>query len=255
MSWIEYVQTIEAYDVDVEAVNKYNESCALANNNAGRTEFLQRGYDPDCVNEFCYYPIEEWGTLIQWATNEYDDEGAYKVRLLRASLILAGLDPDVVDYVQNPTSSNVIHEGQILMDIYKHWSKENGVNYSFEQVRFGFNSFSGAITIMPPEQNVILQNNLESADDESNWIPMDDETSEEADDFSHLFTPSFEGITNEHEDYLERKRAEEAKEQEIQMMEMAYNEEQERLQRLEEEWQQQQVLFQQIHGDHYDDEY
>ena len=32
MSWIEYVQTIEAYDVDVEAVNKYNESCALANN-------------------------------------------------------------------------------------------------------------------------------------------------------------------------------------------------------------------------------
>ena len=53
----------------------------------------------------------------------------------------------------------------------------------------------------------------------------------------------------------EQDKAEEAKEREIQMMQMAYNEEQERLQRLEEEWQQQQVIFQEIHGDHYDDEY
>lgn len=39
------------------------------------------------------------------------------------------------------------------------------------------------------------------------------------------------------------------------MMQEAYDQEQERLQRMEEEWHAQQELFQQIHGDHYDDEY
>lgn len=253
MSWLEYVQTIEAYDVDVEAIRRHNDAIALFNENADRSAFLQNGYDPDLVNEFCYYPIEEWGTLIQWATNEYNDEGAYKSRLLRASLIMAGLDPDVVEYVQNPTASNVLHDGETLMGIYQHWSRENGVNYPFEQVRFGFNSFSGAITIMPPEQDVVVQDTVEAVDDESNWIPMGEETSGGANDFSHLFTPNFEGITDEHEDYMARRREEEEKELEIQMMEMAYREEEERLQRMEEEWQAQQVLFQQIHGDHYDE--
>ena len=55
------------------------------------------------------------------------------------------------------------------------------------------------------------------------------------------------------ESYAEYQARKKAEEEEIEMMEVAYNEEQERLQRLEEEWQaQQQILFQELHGEHYD---
>lgn len=65
---------------------------------------------------------------------------------------------------------------------------------------------------------------------------------------SNSFTGSY--VTEEsYEEYQARKQAEE---EEMIMMQEAYDQEEERLQKLEEEWQAQQVLFQEIHGDHYD---
>ena len=237
MNWLEYVQTIEAYDVDVEAVEKYNESFTMYQNNAERAEFLQKGYDPDLINEFCYYPIEEWGNLIQWAINEYNDEVEYKGRLLRASLIMTGLDPEVVGYVQNPYSSNVLHDGQTLMDVYHLYNREHGTTYPFEYMKFGFNSFSGAINVIPPDYNEIPQDNMESSNDESNWIPMDAEETAEPFDLSHLFEPNFDEVEGQYEKFRREKEEREQREME-EMMELQRQEEERRQQQEWEEAQQ-----------------
>ena len=64
----------------------------------------------------------------------------------------------------------------------------------------------------------------------------------------NIFAGSY--VTEEsYDEYQARKQAEE---EEMILMQEAYDQEEERLQRLEEEWQAQQALFQEIHGDHYD---
>lgn len=65
---------------------------------------------------------------------------------------------------------------------------------------------------------------------------------------SNIFAGSY--VTEEsYDEYQARKKAEE---EEMILMQEAYDQEEERLQRLEEEWQAHQALFQEIHGDHYD---
>ena len=63
---------------------------------------------------------------------------------------------------------------------------------------------------------------------------------------------SFAGSYVTEESYDEYQARKQAEEEEMILMQEAYDQEEERLQRLEEEWQAHQALFQEIHGDHYD---
>ena len=60
----------------------------MVNSDAEREVFVKKGLDPDFMNEFCFYPIEHWDRLIQWAKNYYAEQEApnYRDRLKRATL-------------------------------------------------------------------------------------------------------------------------------------------------------------------------
>ena len=98
MNWRELMDTdIDRDEVDEKALECFNEWVQLWENEAPREEFIKKSLDPDMINEFCYYPIEYWGRLIEWA-KEHDEmmDMPYEYRIVRASYLMTKVDPDIL---------------------------------------------------------------------------------------------------------------------------------------------------------------
>ena len=71
MSWLDFMDTQERDEYDEKALEKYREWNTMACNDVVREVFIGKRYDPDMLNEFCFYPMEMWDRLIQWS-KQYD---------------------------------------------------------------------------------------------------------------------------------------------------------------------------------------
>lgn len=192
MKWEELIQRIALDDEDREAYGRYQAWVQQQQFKTDRNLYIENWYDPDIVNEFCYYPVSSWDKLIQWAKEYYgEEEGySYEERMIRASMILVGIDPEVARFVGNPEESNMIYSGRYLLEQHEIWARNMGANASnFSDTQFRFNSFTNTISLrnpalaFRPSTNPVQQvaSPIQApvqetfVDDESEWLPMDDE--------------------------------------------------------------------------------
>lgn len=149
MNWSNLMKTLKKDDLDKQAIVKHNEWVTLRINNAPREEIVSQGYDPDILNEFCFYPVNEWDRLIKWAKEYYgEEEDPFDLRILRAGLLLCGIDPELTAFIEDPCLPNTWSEGKFLMDAYNHAAYQWQDNAPrFDEVSFGVNSFSGVTTV------------------------------------------------------------------------------------------------------------
>lgn len=100
MNWRELIDTdIELDEVDNRAIHNFNEWAGMYENGVTREDFIRKSYDPDILNEFCYYPMEHWGRLIEWAKDFYDKEDiSYQYRMIRAAYLLTHVDPSMIQF-------------------------------------------------------------------------------------------------------------------------------------------------------------
>lgn len=113
MNWRELMDTdIDRDEVDGKALECFNEWVQLWENEAPREEFIKKSLDPDMINEFCYYPIEYWGRLIEWA-KEHDEmmDMPYEYRIVRASYLMTKVDPDIIHFANDPSQVNPEYQG------------------------------------------------------------------------------------------------------------------------------------------------
>ena len=74
MKWEELIQRIALDDEDREAYGRYQAWVQQQQFKTDRNLYIENWYDPDIVNEFCYYPVSSWDKLIQWAKEYYGEE-------------------------------------------------------------------------------------------------------------------------------------------------------------------------------------
>lgn len=264
MSWIEWIENVNCDEIDREAKERHQLYMELCRINASRKDFIENELDPDGINEFCYYPEDCWDRLIKWAKELYGDEKEpYTNRMLRAGLIFAEIDPDIV--VNKEYCRNLDFSGAFFMDLYNHWSQCNEGNVpAFEDTHFLINGINGLITISGPSEeehtdsnddfffseakNVEKESKEVLYDDESEWLDMEENNEEEPDynlmaDEFNAYVNSLENageedkyIENSYEEdeyeedvydaYYERER--QRKEEMMMQQRMAYEEEQQR---------------------------
>ena len=75
MNWRERMDVhVDRDAIDEKALEKFNEWVSMAEGDCPREECIAKGYDPEILNEFCFYPLKYWGRLIDWANEEAEDE-------------------------------------------------------------------------------------------------------------------------------------------------------------------------------------
>ena len=98
--------------IDEKALEKFNEWVSMAEGDFTREDCIRKGYDPEILNEFCFYPIQYWGRLIEWATEEEDPyEPSYQFKIIRASYILSKVDPSIIQFVNHEGDLDPNHQG------------------------------------------------------------------------------------------------------------------------------------------------
>lgn len=113
MNWRERMDSGITLDaVDEKALEKFNEWVEMAQGDFTRDDCIRKGYDPEILNEFCFYPMKYWGRLIEWASKEPDEyEPSYQFKIIRASYILTKVDPSIVQLVNRENQLDPNHEG------------------------------------------------------------------------------------------------------------------------------------------------
>lgn len=161
MGWKEFLGPREKDEYDNQAIGIYNDWVQMINSDAEREVFVKKGLDPDFMNEFCFYSIEHWDRLIQWAKNYYAEQEApdYRDRLKRATLLRIGVDPEFMESVNDPCYPNVWMQGNALTGAY-HEAVNDWMDNSptFDEVSFGLNSFSNAIVIRNDKDFEVQEN-------------------------------------------------------------------------------------------------
>ena len=161
MGWKEFLGPRGKDEYDNQAIEIYNDWVHMINSDAEREVFVKKGLDPDFMNEFCFYPIEHWDRLIQWAKNYYAEQEApnYRDRLKRATLLRIGVDPEFMESVNDPCYPNVWMQGNALTGAY-HEAVNDWMDNSptFDEVSFGLNSFSNAIVIRNDKDFEVQEN-------------------------------------------------------------------------------------------------
>ena len=161
MGWKEFLGPREKDEYDNQAIGIYNDWVQMINSDAEREVFVKKGLDPDFMNEFCFYSIEHWDRLIQWAKNYYAEQEApnYRDRLKRATLLRIGVDPEFLESVNDPCYPNVWMQGNALTGAY-HEAVNDWMDNSptFDEVSFGLNSFSNAIVIRNDKDFEVQEN-------------------------------------------------------------------------------------------------
>lgn len=161
MGWKEFLGPREKDEYDNQAIGIYNDWVQTINSDAEREVFVKKGLDPDFMNEFCFYSIEHWDRLIQWAKNYYAEQEApnYRDRLKRATLLRIGVDPEFMESVNDPCYPNVWMQGNALTGAYHEAVNEWMDNSpTFDEVSFGLNSFSNAIVIRNDKDFEVQEN-------------------------------------------------------------------------------------------------
>ena len=113
MTWRERMDVhVDKDAIDEKALEKFNEWVSMAEGDFTREDCIRKGYDPEILNEFCFYPIQYWGRLIEWATEEEDPyEPSYQFKIIRASYILSKVDPSIIQFVNHEGDLDPNHQG------------------------------------------------------------------------------------------------------------------------------------------------
>ena len=71
MNWRERMDVhVDKDAIDEKALEKFAEWVSMSEGDFTREDCIRKGYDPEILNEFCFYPFKYWGRLIEWATEE-----------------------------------------------------------------------------------------------------------------------------------------------------------------------------------------
>ena len=114
MNWRERMDVLadKKDAIDEKALEKFNEWVSMAEGDFTREDCVQKGYDPEILNEFCFYPLRHWGRLIEWANEEFDEyEPSYQFKMIRASYLLSKVDPSIVQFVNRECDLDPNHQG------------------------------------------------------------------------------------------------------------------------------------------------
>ena len=114
MTWRERMDVhVDKDAIDEQALEKFNEWVSMAEGDFTREDCIRKGYDPELLNEFCFYPLKYWGRLIEWATEEEEDpyEPSYQFKMIRASYILTQVDPSIVQFANRKEDLDPNHQG------------------------------------------------------------------------------------------------------------------------------------------------
>lgn len=172
MNWLDIMEKQRRDEYDEQAMEKHREWESLANNHAERKEFVRKGYDPDMLNEFCFYPPELWGKLIQWfRLCASQEEEEMNKKIMRAGILNVRMDPDAMLGSEDPTEADVWIEGRFLLERFYQAAEEwQDREPALDKVSFGLNLLSGGFLVrndkdfetreeartlvfLPPEEN------------------------------------------------------------------------------------------------------
>ena len=123
MTWRERMDVhVDRDEIDEKAIENFKEWVSMAEGDFTREDCIRKGYDPDLLNEFCFYPLRHWGRLIEWATEEPDEfEPSYQFKMIRASYILSKVDPSIVQFANREEELNPNHEGpSFVLQVEEH---------------------------------------------------------------------------------------------------------------------------------------
>lgn len=117
MNWRELMDSdVELDAVDHKALEKFNEWVQMAEGNCTREDCIRKSYDPEMLNEFCFYPMKYWGRLIAWAEDFYDEyEPSYQFKMIRASYLLTKVDPSIIQFADHESMLNPEYEGPVFV--------------------------------------------------------------------------------------------------------------------------------------------
>ena len=155
MNWLELMRSgIQLDQVDRDALACYEEVKEFLQQEHTHEEVTTCGFDPDMVNEFCYYPPTEWDRLIGWAKKYYGDENdaplPYTARMFRAVLFENHLDAENLDAMQNQTPH--IYSGDMLLGFHQAFASQVDDPPSFEETNFQFLTDGGVTLFDAREQ-------------------------------------------------------------------------------------------------------
>lgn len=113
MNWRELMNTdVELDEIDNKALEKFNEWVSMAEGDFTREDCIRKSYDPEMLNEFCFYPMKYWGRLIQWAEDFYDEyEPSYQFKMIRASYLLTKVDPSMIQFAEHESMLDPNYQG------------------------------------------------------------------------------------------------------------------------------------------------
>lgn len=114
MNWRERMDVhVDKDTIDEKALEKFAEWVSMSEGDFTREDCIRKGYDPEILNEFCFYPLKYWGRLIEWATEEAEDpyEPSYQFKMIRASYILSKVDPSIVQFVNREEDLDPVYQG------------------------------------------------------------------------------------------------------------------------------------------------
>lgn len=122
MNWRERMDVhVDRDDIDEKALEKFNEWVSMAEGDFTREDCILKGYDPEILNEFCFYPLKYWGRLIEWATEEEEDpyEPSYQYKIIRASYLLTKVDPSIIQFTEHESRIDPNHNGPVFVKQYE----------------------------------------------------------------------------------------------------------------------------------------
>lgn len=195
MEWSEYIRNANRDEADECAVDSYNEYVKLMNDETVlRLDIINQGFDPEVVNEFCFYPIDKWDRLIYWAKTFYSDEEiSFAEKINRATLLKYRIDPAEIECVDGETFTKRQQDlqedieseevkripvtewwtGSVIKDTYNSVLKACQDNtLTMDDVSFKFNSIVSGVVARndkdnennaPVRKTVCFQKNIDSA--------------------------------------------------------------------------------------------
>ena len=122
MNWRERMDVhVDRDAIDEKALEKFNEWVSMAEGDCTREECIAKGYDPEILNEFCFYPLKYWGRLIDWANEEAEDEfePSYQYKMIRASYLLTKVDPSIIQFTETEDRIDPNHNGPVFVKQYE----------------------------------------------------------------------------------------------------------------------------------------
>lgn len=195
MEWSEYIRNANRDEADECAVDSYNEYVKLMNDETvPRLDIINQGFDPEVVNEFCFYPIDKWDRLIYWSKTFYsDEEVSFVEKMNRAVLLKYRIDPagiecadaetfekrkqDLLDDIESEEVKRIpITEwwkGSVIKDTYNSVLKAYQDNtLVMDDISFKFNSIVSGVVArndkdiennLPVRKAVCFQKDIDSA--------------------------------------------------------------------------------------------